>query len=36
VIKPEAQEVTSLFAGAGILVLLVGGLASLRWLGRLP
>ena len=36
VIKPEAQEVTSLFAGAGVLVLLVGGLAGLRWLGRLP
>jgi Ca-activated chloride channel family protein len=36
VIKPEAQEITSLFAGAGILVLALGGLAGLRWLGRLP
>jgi Ca-activated chloride channel family protein len=36
VIKPEAQEVTSLFAGAGILVLVIGGLTALRWLGRLP
>lgn len=36
VIKPEAQEVTSLFAGAGILVLVLGGIAGLRWLGRLP
>ncbi|MDP9482713.1 MAG: VWA domain-containing protein, partial [Chloroflexota bacterium] len=36
VIRPEAMEVTSLFAGAGVLVLLVGGIASLLWLGRLP
>ena len=35
-IRPEAMEVTSLFAGAGVLVLLLGGMASLRWLGRLP
>jgi Ca-activated chloride channel homolog len=36
VIKPEPMEVTSLFAGAGLLVLLVGGAASLVWLGRAP
>ena len=36
VIRPEPMEVTSLFAGAGLLLLLVGGLASLVWLGRLP
>jgi Ca-activated chloride channel homolog len=36
VIRPEPMEVTSLFAGAGVLVLLVGGVASLLWLGRLP
>jgi hypothetical protein len=30
------MEVTSLFAGAGVLFLLVGGVASLAWLGRLP
>ena len=36
VIRPEAMEVTSLFAGAGVLLLLVGGVASLAWLGRLP
>ena len=36
VIKPEPMEVTSLFAGAGMLLLLVGGIASLGWLGRLP
>ncbi len=36
VVKPEEMEVTSLFAGAGVVLLLVGGLASLLWLGRLP
>ena len=36
VIHAEPMEVTSLFAGAGVLLLLVGGLASLLWLGRLP
>ena len=36
VIRPETMEVTSFFAGAGVLVLLVGGVASLLWLGRLP
>ncbi len=35
-IKPEKTELTSIFAGAGILVLLVGGLFSLLWFGRLP
>jgi Ca-activated chloride channel homolog len=36
VIRSEAMEVTSLFAGAGVLVLLIGGVTSLLWLGRLP
>jgi Ca-activated chloride channel homolog len=36
IIKPEPMEVTSLFAAAGILFLLVGGVVSLAWLGRLP
>jgi Ca-activated chloride channel family protein len=36
VIKPQKTEVTALFAGAGILVLLIGGTLSLLWLGRLP
>ena len=35
-IRPEPMEVTSLFAGAGLLVLLVCGAASLVWLGRAP
>jgi hypothetical protein len=30
------MEVTGLFAGASVLLLVVGGLMSLRWLGRLP
>jgi Ca-activated chloride channel family protein len=36
VIKPEKTEVTSIFAGASVLVLLVGGLFSLLWFSRLP
>lgn len=36
VIKPEAMEVTSLFAGAGIALMLVGGLLSMLWFNRLP
>ena len=36
VIKPEKLEVTSIFAGAGILVLLIGGALSLLWFSRLP
>ena len=36
IIRPEAMEVTSLVAGAGLLLLLIGGIASLAWLGRIP
>ncbi len=36
VIKPEKTEVTSLFAGIGILVLLIGAVLSLIWFSRLP
>lgn len=36
VIKPEKTEVTSLFAGASVLFLLVGGLFSILWFNRLP
>jgi Ca-activated chloride channel family protein len=36
VVKPQKTEVTALFAGAGILVLMLGGTLSLLWLGRLP
>ena len=36
VIKPEETEVTSIFAGASVLVLLIGGLFSLLWFNRLP
>jgi Ca-activated chloride channel family protein len=36
VIKPEKTEVTALFAGVGVLVLLIGGICSLLWFSRLP
>jgi Ca-activated chloride channel family protein len=36
VIKPEKMEITSVLAGASILVLLVGGAFSLMWFSRLP
>jgi Ca-activated chloride channel family protein len=36
VIKPEETEVTSVFAGAGILLLLMGATFSLLWFSRLP
>jgi Ca-activated chloride channel family protein len=34
--KPEETELTALFAGAGILFMLGGGLFSLLWFSRLP
>jgi len=36
VVEPQKMEVTSLLAGAGLLVLLAGAVFSLAWLGRLP
>ena len=36
VVRPETMEVTAVFVGAGILLLVVGSFASLAWLGRLP
>ncbi len=36
VIKPERTEITSLFAGIGIVILLIGGVLSLMWFSRLP
>ncbi|MCX6050080.1 MAG: VWA domain-containing protein [Chloroflexi bacterium] len=36
VIKSEAMEVTSIFAGASILIMLIGGAFSLLWFSRLP
>jgi len=35
-IKPEELELTSLFAGLGILVFLIGGVLSMRWFGHVP
>ena len=34
--KPEKTELTALFAGAGIFFMVIGGLFSLLWFGRLP
>lgn len=36
IVKPQVTEVTSLFAGLGILILLIGGGFSLLWFSRLP
>jgi Ca-activated chloride channel homolog len=36
VIKPENMEVTSIFTGAGLLALMLGGVFSLIWNHRLP
>lgn len=35
-IKPEDLELTSIFAGLGMLVFLVGGALSMRWFGHVP
>jgi len=36
VIRPEMLEITSIFAAAALVALLIGGLSSLLWLGRIP
>ncbi|HEY1011848.1 MAG TPA: VWA domain-containing protein, partial [Herpetosiphonaceae bacterium] len=36
VTTPELTEITAIFAGAGLLALLAGGLCSLIWFGRVP
>lgn len=36
VMKSEKMEVTSLFAGASILILLIAGTMSMLWFGRIP
>jgi Ca-activated chloride channel family protein len=36
VVKPRKMEITSLFAGASILILVIGGTFSLLWFSRLP
>lgn len=35
-IKPEEIEMTSVFAGLGMIIFLVGGLLSLLWFGHVP
>jgi Ca-activated chloride channel family protein len=36
VVRPQKTEVTALFAGASVLVMMIAGTLSLLWLGRLP
>jgi Ca-activated chloride channel family protein len=36
IIKPENMEVTSIFAGASVLVMLIGGAFSMLWFSRVP
>jgi Ca-activated chloride channel family protein len=36
IIKPERTEATSIFAVAGVLILLIGGALSLVWFSRVP
>ena len=36
VIKPEKMEMTSIFAGSSLLILLISGTFSLLWFSRLP
>jgi Ca-activated chloride channel family protein len=36
VVRPQDIEVTSVFAGAGVLAILVGAVISVVWLGRAP
>ncbi len=36
VIEPEETEITALFAGLSVIVLLIGGALSLVWFSRLP
>jgi len=35
-VKPEEIEMTSIFAGLGMIVFLIGGLLSLLWFGHVP
>jgi Ca-activated chloride channel family protein len=36
IVKPEKTEITALFAGASIFVMLIGGILSLLWFSRMP
>jgi Ca-activated chloride channel family protein len=36
VLTPEMTEVTSMFAGASVVLMLIGGMFSLLWFSRLP
>ena len=36
VVRPEKTELTSIFAGASVLIILAGGILSLLWFSRMP
>jgi Ca-activated chloride channel family protein len=36
VVKPEKMEITAVLTGVSLVILLMGALASLLWLGRIP
>lgn len=36
VVRPEETEITALFAGVGLLILLIGGTCSFLWFSRVP
>ncbi len=36
IVKPSKMEITSIFAGASIVILMLGGTLSLLWFSRLP
>ena len=36
VVRSEKTEVTSILGGVSLIVLLIGGLLSLMWYGRMP
>jgi Ca-activated chloride channel family protein len=36
VIQPQMTEITSIFAGVSLVLLIAGAMTSLLWLGRLP
>lgn len=35
-LKPEEMEMTSIFAGLGMVIFLIGGMLSLLWFGHVP
>ncbi|MCS6848937.1 MAG: VWA domain-containing protein [Anaerolineae bacterium] len=36
IVEPEETEITAIFAGLGVILMLIGGVLSLAWFNRLP